>query len=249
VEDLIPNDQTVTVPSNKYIFVVLADPITGEIDKSAMSKAKSLEGGYFKLLDLRTVDFEVETLGVPGLPDWLNRFPMTALEHAELLREDTNFYLPYLAEQWNLASEESQPYDKETASVIQLFDYLATEEGVNRWYHFPESHNYFRWFLVYGSGNKEGQLIPLALSAARAWGLALYLEPFLDQMRENLTSAPMMLARFASWVWACNHVYAEPGYEGFFQTTGYRAKAPYWSFKPSVKARRAFAKIVDDLSY
>jgi hypothetical protein len=248
-EELIPNDQTVVVPRSKFIFVVLADPITGEIDKSALAKAKSLEGGCFKLLDLRTVDFEVGLLGVPGETEWLNKFPMTALEHAVLLQEDNRFYLPYLAQQWNNATEEHQPYDKETAAVIRLFESLPTEDGVNQWYHFPECHNYFKWFLVYVDGNKEGQAIPIALKTGRAWGLALYLEPFLDQMRDNLTLAPLMLSRFALWVWSCNHVYAEPGYEGFYQTTGFKAKAPYWNFKPSVKARQAFAKIIESLSY
>lgn len=218
----LPNDQTMQLPNNMYFFVLLADPISGEVSK--VNAKSNLEGDCIQELDLRHVIFNEGS-------DIDNELPITArirsqTTHPVLLDNYKEDYLPLEDSDW---FRETNPY----------IEQLLSDRGVSTWYGLGQRGEYYKYFLVDLESRKGAEdKVPLLLKAARAWCLSPYLSMFLEKVKDNNCTAPVQLAQFAAWVYIASRVLTNPRANGLYWYEPRAAnKKGYWVFKPSREAK------------
>jgi hypothetical protein len=220
----LPNDQTVKLPNNQYYFVLLTNPITGEIEK--INSKTNLEGAYIQELDLRQVVFDESS-------EWANELPMTARWRAA---QQDKLIIDHLQE--DLVPEELSTENNRLAH--RYIEQLLANNATSAWYRLGQKGEYYKWFLVETPLFKdEEKTVPLILNCGRAWCLLPYLSLFLRDIRDNSQQAPVQLARFATWINLATTTYASPGFHGLYwrQPRG-SGKRGYWCFDASPEAKR-----------
>ena len=227
----LPNDQTVELPKNVYFFVLLKNPITGEITKT--NDKANLEGDFIQELDLRHVVFNEES-------DLANELPLTAKSRALV----TDPLVKELHADDLVVEEGSEWFFESNKHISQL----TKDSAVRAWYELGKSGEYFKMFLVErGLYKQPDKKMPLILIGARAWCLHPYLAMFLDKIKENRQTAPVQLARFASWVYLTSKVYTNPGAPGLYWYEATRSdRQGYWVFKPSRIAKLQLPYFLDE---
>lgn len=224
----IPNDQTVTVPKNVYFFIVLVNPVTGEVEKKG---ASALQGDYIQELDLQHVVF------IEDGSKEENFYPLTTknrrgikdqLVSAHYTKDDVVGEGGYF--------EQVNPY----------IEALTRTDGATVWYDLGKSGDAYKLFLVSLPTYKDSESkTPLILKVARAWCLQAYLEFFLTPIRDNRTVMPVVLAKFASWVHTSSTALSSPGFNGLYWYAGNSNKQGYWVFRPSKEAKLCMLKYLD----
>jgi hypothetical protein len=218
----LPNDMTFSIDPNIYVFICLLE-LT---DAKPSSAIKSLEGGVYRELDLRKVEFIDLMADQPGL---VNQFyPYTSLYRinyklltGQLAPEDSLYkndqcfqYIKALLE----------PTGHKIWSSISSADYNGLFRPTKRW---SETVEY-----------------PIVLVVARAYALYPYLKPVLDKVRD--TSSPQsMLGLFALWVNLSSTLWQTEKYAGLTYEPARGKRNGYWKFRPSPEAKTAYSKLID----
>lgn len=219
----LPNDQTVQLPKNIYFFVLLTDPVTGEVNK--VNAKNNLAGDYIEELDLRHVVF------IEGGSKVDNELPLTAYKKAKTTD-------PLLLEVYEENAQEQETYSG-FQKVNPYIKALLTIDGARIWYELGIKGDFYKFFLVsYASTKDTEHEVPVILKSARAWQLDPYLSMFLEPVRDNATLASTQLTKFANWVYLASMVYTEPQAPGlYWYEPVNKAKKGYWMFKPSREAK------------
>jgi hypothetical protein len=222
--NLLPNDQMLNVDENTYVFICLLELE----DKKPSAAIKSLEGGLYRELDLRGVEFiePHEEYNFPGVVNQL--YPYTSMRRI-------NYIMTFKDK------KEDNPFETKHITSRECFDLvntLTTVEGTKVWGSIKPALYYrlIRPTKQYANGE-----YPILLIGAGAYCLNLYLKPVLERI-ERGESLGKLLGMFAHWIWLSTAVLATPGTEGFYLRKG---KKQYWVLKPSVQAKLAYSSIFD----
>lgn len=234
----IPNDQSVTIPSYTYFFVTLINPLTGEIEKKGTG---ALIGDYIEELDLRNVTF-IENGSKED-----NLYPITATARKNV--KDSLLIEHYSKGEIKVSNYEnkSNAYE-ESIYFKQLNTYikaLLKPYGANVWYNLGKSGEAYKLFLSELATYKDSDFkTPYILKITRAWCLQVYLEFFLVEIRSNRSIMPIMLAKFANWVYITSTALSIPEANGLYWFAS-SSKSGYWVFRPSREAKLCLLKYFD----
>ncbi len=222
----LPNDSTFVVDQNTYVFICLLE-LEGVKPAGVV---KSLEGGFYRELDLRKVEF-IDLLA--DRTDIVNQhYPYTSL-----------YRINYEA----ITGEKYPAIDLYRYNDCSRYvEALCLPSGHLTWSKVSNA-DYHRLFEPTKRFNDQVEY-PILLIGARAYCLYPYLKPLLDRVKKG-DSLRRLMGLFALWIYLCSKRWADDNYYGLIYEPPKGKRNGYWKFRPSARARMLYQSWFDQRCY